>query len=239
MRKPAQTRDRTWQWIIGAIVLLLLVWGVTRLVVDEEVPLAGRAVGIPVVAPDPVVPVDPLRPGEDGSYVVATAAGEDAIPVAAIAITPEPFYGRRMVGVAVVAADQDPAVAADKGFWLEQDGRRIFAVFARPPVTGSVDADDRAAPGAADTADAADTVGSVEVMPGQRIELSGQVYPGELASQVGADLDPGTQLMLSSQPAFLLVEPGAGTVVQQPPATSEPVGRDIQDDLLEDAAPTP
>lgn len=193
MSNPARTRDRTWLWIIGAIVLLLLAWGVTRLLIDQEEPLAGRAVGIPVVAPDPVVPVDPLRPGDDASGVAATSGPGEPIPVATIAVTPEPFYGRPMVGIGVVAADQSPAAGSDQGFWLEQEGRRIFAVVA-------------AAPDRPTTA--------IGFLPGQRIEMSGQVYPGELASLVGADLDPGMQLMLSGQPAFLMVDPATVRVLR-------------------------
>lgn len=213
MQKPARTQDRTWRWVIGVFIALLLIWAVARLVVDVEEPLAGRAVGIPAVAPDPAVPVDPMQPGEDAAYVAATSGLGEPIPVATIAVTPEPYYGRPMVGIGVVAVDQYPAAASDQGFWLEQDGRRIFAVVDRSPREGAA-ADDLQTSPAADAPQTSDTTGAMDLRPGQRVELSGRVYPGELASQVGEDLDPGTQLMLSRQPAFLLVDPGAVKVVQ-------------------------
>lgn len=212
MQKPARTQNRTWRWVIGAFIAVLLIWAVARLVVDVEEPLADRAVGIPVVAPDPVVPVDPLQPGEDAAYVAATSGLGEPIPVATIAVTPDPYFGRPMVGIGVVAVDQFPAAASDQGFWLEQDGRRIFAVVDRSPREGAEAGDRLDSPTAG--ARTSDTTGAMDLKPGQRVQLSGRVYPGELASEVGEDLDPGTQLMLSRQPAFLLVDPGAVRIVQ-------------------------
>ncbi|MDQ3287577.1 MAG: hypothetical protein M3Q42_04825 [Pseudomonadota bacterium] len=219
MLNSARSRGRTWQWIIGFIVVVLLVWGVARLLRDEGEPLSGRAVGIPVVAPEPVVPVDPLEAG-DLVPAVDTRRGE-AIPVSAIIATPKAFHGRPVAGVATVA-EASARIPANRGFWIEEAGQRIFVV-----VVQKADV----SPRRDQPRSSSDNAGvAPEMTPGQRVELSGRVYPGAMAPQVAPGLDADTRGMLSAQPAFLLVEPGevapaepgAGGVARSPSPTLAP-----------------
>ena len=69
-------------------------------------------------------------PAESRSAVPAPPGAMDTIqiPVGIIVRGPSPYLGRPLVGRARVVE-----VVTDRGFWLEQDGSRIFAVIARTP----------------------------------------------------------------------------------------------------------
>ncbi|MBA2239115.1 MAG: hypothetical protein H0W24_10530 [Lysobacter sp.] len=195
MQNPTRNQDRKWRWIIGFIVVVLLVWGVARVLRDEGEALSGRAVGIAVVAPDPVVPAN--APERRGAVPGVEIAGGEAIPVAAIVATPEAFHGQAVDGVAVVAADHARGVSADHGFWIEEAGRRIFVVVQDAGAKSQDDGSPAPAGGAA---------AAIEVRPGQRVSLSGRIHPGVMAPQLAAGLDADTSRALSSEPVFLLVE---------------------------------
>lgn len=213
MQNSARNGSGKWRWILGFIVAVLLVWAVARLIRDDGEALSGRAVGIPVVAPEPVVQVDPLGPG-DLVRGAGTGAGE-AIPVAAIVATPEAFQGQRVAGTAVVGVS-----IADHGFWIEEAGRRLLVVVAQSGGEAPQGDDSPAAP--------SDTATPANVRPGQRVELSGRVYPGAMALQVATELDADTRRILSAQPAFLLVDPADIGPAEVNPADVDPAQIDAE-----------
>lgn len=104
-----------WPWIIGAVLVLLLVWGLTGLFDSDE------ASEVPVAtAPAVVEPMQPAAPTPD-------VAMGDLIPVSAILAAPAGYAGQTISGTATVAE-----VISDRGFWIEEGGQRAFAVIDEP-----------------------------------------------------------------------------------------------------------
>lgn len=194
---PVERRKSTaaW-WIIGVIAVALLVWGLAEWLGDDDVEDIGAA----------TVPAEMATPGiaDDAPYDdAAPAAGipiaapmppppDDtdtvAIPVRLIVITPADYLGQAVSGTARVTE-----VPSDRGFWLEQDGERMFAVIADSPSMED----------------------AVNVNAGQQVRLSGVVYDASMASQIAGGLDDDTTRAIAGQPAFLLVDARNVEVVDQ------------------------
>ena len=100
------------------------------------------------------------------------------VAVALIVGSPEPYLGRPVVGRARVAE-----VVGDRGFWLEQDSSRIFAVIAKTPQMEQ----------------------AVNVNAGQTVAVAGVVYNSATADQIPGELDSETRQIIAEQPAFLYV----------------------------------
>lgn len=183
-----------WRWVGGLLLMALLVLIMVAIFNNDAImPLAGRAVGIPVVAPDPEPAVDPQA---SSRLVVApdllpefNGVDNQMIPVAAVAAAPGRFHGQEAAGLALVGST-DPAVPQTRGLWLEQDGQRLFMVFAREP------REDEA----------------TEIQPDDWLRLTGVIQPGSMAAQL-TGLDERARQMLSGQPALLLVDPAHVAVV--------------------------
>lgn len=193
MDERSSTHSPLWRWIGGLLLVALLALVLVAIFNNDAImPLAGRAVGIPVVAPDPQPPVDPQEPRRVVAPDLPPALSEvdnQMIPVADVAAAPERFHGQQAAGLAVVGS-ADPAVPQARGLWLEQDGQRLFMVLAREPREGE----------------------AIEFEPGDWLRLTGIIQPGSMAAQVTA-LDARARQMLSGQPAFLLVDPAHVVVV--------------------------
>lgn len=154
--------------------------------------------------PDPVQDADvnempPLIEREVGDTTRGTAADEtDAaavviapmppppsetdtveIPVDVIMVTPGPHLGQAVTGTAEVAE-----VPFDRGFWIEKNGQRMFAMIAQSP----------------------DMEQAVNVEPGQTLRLAGVIYSSDLASRISGEVDPEAMNAIADQPAFLLVD---------------------------------
>lgn len=173
-------------WIIGLIVLALIIWGLFALFNNNEADVNDEAYAASPVATTPVV-TNPVEPEPMESTTMAepmpmppppTDADNTPIPVAIIVMGPADFLGQPVVGTAKVVG-----VPTDRGFWIEQDGQRIYAVIAK----------------------SANMEEAVNVNPGQQVRLAGIVYDTELATRIDGGLDAETQQVIADQPAFLLV----------------------------------
>ena len=105
-----EKKPSIWPWIIGLLVLGLLIWGVAEMMGgdDEEVAAVEgvEAVEAPLIA--------------DPAAGVAPAAG---IPISQIVASPAAWAGKRVTGEARVTE-----VVSDRGFWIEDQGQRMFVL---------------------------------------------------------------------------------------------------------------
>lgn len=185
-----ERKKSPWPWIIGVLVLLLLVWGLMELLGDRDAEPAGTA----AVVTDPLIQeprgdiAATSAPASESVIAVTpvpmppppTSADAEPVPVAVIVVGPAQFLGQAVRGTARVAE-----VPSDRGFWLEQDGQRMFALIAQSP----------------------DMEDAVNIDPGQEVRLAGVVYDASMRDQiVQGELDAETQQIISEQPAFLLVD---------------------------------
>lgn len=175
-----ERKKNIWPWVVGLIVLLLLIWGAFELLSNDDDYVAPMA---PTTAPVVMDPVDPVE--SMPAPVVApmppppTDADNTVIPVAMIVAGPAAYLGQPVVGTAMV-----PDVPTDRGFWLEQDGQRLFAVIAQSP----------------------NMEDEININPGQQVRLAGVVYDSSLASRIAGQVDAETMAIIADEPAFLLVD---------------------------------
>lgn len=127
------------------------------------------------LASDVLVDSAPAAPPAPGP---PAASDTTPIPVTVIVAGPAGYLGRSVVGTARVAE-----VVSDRGFWLEQDGERIFAVIAQTPQMEN----------------------AVNVNQGQTVVVAGVVYDSATADQVPGELEPDAKQIIADQPAFLYV----------------------------------
>lgn len=163
--------SKTWIWILLALLLLgLLLWWLLDDDETAEVAVAPTAIEQPVV--DPMVA--PAAPAAEG----AGTAG--AMTLAAITQNPGQYFGQSFSGEVDV-----PEVPTDRGFWVTQDGARLFALIVDEP---------REVP--------------LDINSGQRLRITN----GELrsASQLegipGAAIDADTRRILGEQQIFMIAD---------------------------------
>ncbi len=113
--------------------------------------------------------------------------GTGQVTLAAIHADPDAWVGREFSGEVTVAE-----VPSDRGFWVEQDGQRLFAVLVDDPAEQPVD-----------------------INPGQRLRVRAMVRDAEFLPQMpGAPLDEATRQTASQQPAYLVAGETAIEIVQ-------------------------
>jgi hypothetical protein len=92
-----------WVWLVGALILALLIWAIVAATTTDR-----RTAAVP--------------PQE---RVAGTQ--EELLPVIVIVTNPAAYFNKTVSGTATVGE-----VVSDRGFWLRQDDRRIFAVIDEP-----------------------------------------------------------------------------------------------------------
>lgn len=133
---------------------------------EEEPDVAPVVVATTEPATAPVIPPPP------------TPADTPAVPVRVIIGTPAAFIGQPVVGRARVAE-----VVSDRGFWLEQNGQRIFAIIAQSPQMED----------------------AVDINAGQMVAVAGLVYDNVTADQIPGGLEADARQIVANEPAFLYV----------------------------------
>ncbi|MEW5930508.1 MAG: hypothetical protein AB1941_23865 [Gemmatimonadota bacterium] len=183
-----------WPWIIGLLVLGLLAWAVAEWV-DVDEPEA--VVPVAAVEPTAVAPVaDPPPP-------VPVAQGA-AVTLADVLGSPAAYFGRTVTPEAVRVT----SVPSDRGFWVEEQGQRVFVVL------------NETAPGAAPGAQA-DVQGAraerPDLNPGDVVRIGeAMVHDPTKLQNVQGPLDDQTRRILAGLPVFLVTD---GANVQKVPAT--------------------
>lgn len=176
-------KSSPWMLIVGLLVAVLVGWGLYEVfdsrhdgelppAVAREVADSPRTDDAAAAAAPVAITVVPMPPPP-------TATDNTPIPVDVIVLTPAPHLGQAVVGTAKVAE-----VPFDRGFWLENNGQRMFAVIAKSP----------------------DMEQAVNINPGQTVRLAGVVYDRALASGIAGEMDPQAMETIADQPAFLLVD---------------------------------
>ena len=148
-----------WPWLTGALALALLVWGLAAWSRDGD-DTEGLA---------------RTTPAANTGAVPTT--GSETVPIDAILTRPAEYAGQTVSGTTHVAE-----VISDRGFWIEQQGRRMFAVIEEIPKE------------------------TVDVNAGQTVRLTGRVYTPETRQQIEGSLEPDARRLAGQQPAFLYVK---------------------------------
>lgn len=160
-----------WLWILLAIVLIaVLAWLFWPAADDESDLAADTTAGDTMTLPPP--------PTLDANATIA-----------AILANPGQWVGNEFSGT-VTLAD----VNTDRGFWIEQDGQRLFAIVVDDP-----------------------TLDPVNLSPGQQVGIRGTVRDASYISEIpGGALPFETEQIVRQQPAYLVVDESAIETQPQP-----------------------
>lgn len=161
----------TWLWVLLGIILLgLLIWWIAG-DDDDEADLAGTDTAL-------VDTADPMNPDIDANLDAQTEAG--AMTIAAILAQPKSYIGREFSGDVSVTGP-----LTDRGFWIESDGAKMYAIIIDEP---------REVP--------------LDINAGQRLRISGGTIRagGTVGDVEGVPLDDDTRGVIADQDAFLIVD---------------------------------
>lgn len=195
-----------WVWVLlllGAIGLIAWLYWPDRVRTE---PTATATMTDPAMGGDPsVVDTVPLPD--------VTQSPQSPAMISEIRANPGQWVGREFLGVVnVIEGDttDDTAMPPERGFWIEQDGQRLFVL---------VNDDPNNMPAA--------------VTPGQPIRIRGMVRDATFIPQLGAmNLSGEADELLRKEPAYLVAEESAielaldqtqipiQTQAEQPPAAT-------------------
>lgn len=161
-------RGMGWMWALLAILLIaLLAWMFWPRRDVELVPVATATTATII---DPVV----VPPATDTT-------------IATILASPQQWVGREFSGVVTVAD-----VPSDRGFWIEQNGQRMFAILYDEPAEVPID-----------------------INAGQQLRIRGTVRDAPYLPQVpGEKLTQSTEAIAREQPVYLVAGETAIEILQ-------------------------
>lgn len=169
-------RGTNWLWPLLAVLLLgLLIWGALEMMGDDD-EVAVAPVGSAAVV-EPAPPVVATAPD-------APVAGSPTI--ADVLANPGAYAGQPFSTQQVRVAE----VVGDRGFWIENNGQRMFVVKNESPQ-----------PGVADVQGAADTRDARNVNAGDMLQINGTLMTS--VDGVQPPLDEQTRQAIQGQPIFL------------------------------------
>ncbi len=167
-------RNKAWLWIIPLIILAaLLIWWISD---NDDRAYTDRPVA------------------QETSDMARTAANRASdLTVSAILANPASYIGRDDFSADV----STPEVPTDRGFWVEQDGKRMFAIVIDEPRERPID-----------------------INPGQNLRITnGMVRDAEFLKNLpGEPIDEDTRSLAESQGAFLVVDENNIEITSRPPA---------------------
>lgn len=154
-------------WVLGLIVLALLLWWL----------LAGRGDDDADLEPVTATAVEPITPATTPE-VVAAAPG---VSIADILGSPDEYLGQNWQDESVNVVE----VPTDRGFWIEDQGARMYAILIDNPAEEPLD-----------------------INPGQQVRITQAVLRDRtyLPQIPGEPLDAQTQQTAEGQPIFLTVD---------------------------------
>ncbi|MGB3626942.1 MAG: hypothetical protein WA989_14010 [Henriciella sp.] len=165
----------SWLWILLAVILIaLLVWWFMGTDDDDEADVTSTAQVEETVEPETV----DETPANDTS--TAGTPGAEAGTLAAILANPDAYYDEEFAGEVDVGE-----TLTDRGFWVEQDGNRMFALIVDEP---------REAP--------------VDINPGMELRLTDAEIrrTSSLSDVEGQALDADTRRIADEQSVILVVD---------------------------------
>ena len=177
-----------WPWIIGLLVLGLLIWGVAEMMGGEDDEVAAvDPVAAPAIAPG-VNEVQPLPADANPPTGVAQAAG---IPISQIIASPATWTGKRVTGEVRVTE-----VVSDRGFWIEDQGQRLFVLLNEVP--GEVR----------------------DINAGQSLRISEAMLYAGADGNIPGNMEPQAKQIAQSQPVVLAVDSRNVQILTTPGATA-------------------
>ncbi len=164
-----------WPWLLGLLLLALLGWILFE-AMDNDEEVAAAPVVAPVVEPAPGVnEVQPLPDAANPPTPVAQAPG---IVLSEIINSPATWTGKT-VGGEVRVGD----VVSDRGFWIEDQGERLFMLINEVP--GEIK----------------------DINKGQTLRISeAMVYATNDMSKIPGTMEPQAQQIARAQPVVLAAD---------------------------------
>ena len=157
--------SKAWLWILLALILLaLLIWWATD---NDDDEVANEVVGEQTIGADPVTPPEPV-------------AMESGVTIADILGNPTEYVGRNDFQSEVSVGE----VPTDRGFWVEDQGQRLFALIIDQPLEVPMD-----------------------INSGQQLRITeGMVRDATFLSELpGVEIDADTRRIIEGQDAYLVV----------------------------------
>lgn len=177
-----EKKSSIWPWILGLLVLALAIWGMVELLDDDEPEIAEVVAPAAVPVEPGVVPANPPppEPVAQGPATIADILGN-----------PAGLYGQTWssspAGVRVAE------VVSDRGFWIEDQGQRLFVVLNESPQ-----------PGVADVQGAADQRPARNLNAGDQLMIrEGMIQDPTMLQNVAGPIDDQTRQALQGQRVFL------------------------------------
>ena len=168
-------------WLLGALAVALLLWWLLAAGDDEE----EVATVVDPAVPAMVTPTTTPEPIAQGSLCVAQVLS-----------APTTYIGQTLGTCPVQVAE----VVSDRGFWIEENGTRVFVVVNE---------------GGAGVADAQGRMAErPDINPGQSINITEARVLDNVANLAGP-LDPQTQNAAQQQPWFLAIDAANVNVLTQ------------------------
>lgn len=168
-------------WVLGLLALILILWWIWP---DSETELG--------VVDEPMESVEPVTTPEP----VATMAG---VTIGDILGSPDGFIDGSFPGAEVMVVE----VPTDRGFWIEDEGERLFAIVIDQPQEEFID-----------------------INPGQTLRIDqGMLRDRTFLPEIpGAPLDAATQAIAEQQDIFLVVDEAQITILEEgePQAGTDP-----------------
>ncbi|QQN73442.1 hypothetical protein [Croceicoccus sp. YJ47] len=158
--------SKSWLWLLLALILgALILWWILA-DDDDDAEMLTTDTEVSETA--------------DMGDANATPTMASDMTIAAIAANPQAYIGQEFTGEADVGGP-----LTDRGFWIENDGARIFAIIIDEP---------REVP--------------LDINPGQRLSITGGTIreAGEMTDVEGVPLDEDTRNVLADQEIFLIVD---------------------------------
>lgn len=151
-----------WPWVAALVALALVVWGITE-VVDTDAEVADVEV------------VEPVAPA------ATPEAGAAGVGLADILSDPQAYIGQTFPDTRVRVAE----VPTDRGFWIEDQGRRLFAIIVDVPQEEPMD-----------------------INPGQALSIRDGTLraPSYLDEVEGVPVDDATRSIADGQDVLLVVD---------------------------------
>lgn len=169
-----------WPWIIGLVVLGALVWAIAEWI-DVDEPEA--IVPVAVVEPEPLLPV-----AADASPPTPVAQGA-VLSLADVLGSPATYFGRTVTPEAVRVT----SVPSDRGFWIEEQGTRVFVVL------------NEGGPGTADVQ--GKQAEKPDIDPGDVVRIGeATIHDPTRLDNLQGTLDPETRQVLNGLPVFLVTD---------------------------------
>ncbi|MFN2443471.1 MAG: hypothetical protein ABR517_12370 [Thermoanaerobaculia bacterium] len=179
-----------WVWVLLLVLLIaVLAWLYWP---DASRTERDATTTVPATGTDPTT-VDSI-PLPDAP---AQVPQETEATLSSIRATPRQWIGREFSGVVTVAqpGPTDAAIPAERGFWIEQEGQRLFVLIG----------DDSGTEAAA-------------ITPGQQVRIRGAVRDAAFIPQLpGEPLDVELDELIRTEPAFLVVNQNSIELVPSGP----------------------